>query len=67
MLKVRINDEINEYYIKYHKDDKYNYYVYVGNMYGVPRFIWLSHNIKRSIYLIDIPNPQQSNEAPIKF
>jgi hypothetical protein len=70
MLKVKINSEINEYYIKYHKDENYNYYVWVGSnnwMCPPPRFIWLPHSIKRSIWLTYIPSEQKGNEAPINF
>ena len=68
MLKVKINEEIDEYYINYYKDENFKFYVWVGSndwMNRPPRFIWLPHNVKRSIYLTDIPIEQQSDEAPI--
>ena len=46
----------------------FKFYVWVGSndwMNRPPRFIWLPHNVKRSIYLTDIPIEQQDDEAPI--
>ena len=71
MLKVWYNSEIDETYINYHKDDKFKYYVWVGSnnwiSNPIPRFIWLPHNIKKSIHLSDIPSEQMSNKAPINI